>query len=404
MQAVNYLHYTDGMTPVLIHLHIPKSAGSSHQYYLYKVLGKSRVYWYPSGQTREFFAEDTYNYSAIGGHRPLAFYPPDLDALFTTVLRDPIERALSYFSFRAAPALQPQGNWSKARRRSTDTWLKNGLDPHSLVKSIEHCEEFRQKITNAQCFYLSRLETSFVGAAETIKTTNIIVGVMDKLALFNNYFRDELGFEVSNKLHFNRSNSAHQKSAIAEENALELLQELNREDQQLYDYVCEEHNGLLVNNDSAEAIRSRLPIVNNGSNLSSATGHYNWSPVHLLSKGITGFSAGIPAQIPLAIVNGGSKNVVLGGKELQSSGIGWRLLDEDGVPIPGATGVVELELIVPPKSSRSADIRILADESLLAGGTATGIEYSIVSGGLWVCEDYPLNSAWSTLHFINETN
>ena len=386
------------MLPALVHLHIPKSAGSSHRYYLYQVLGAHCVYSYGDhADTGVFVPEKLQNFSAAEGHRPLGFYPSDMPALFTSVLRDPVERALSYFSYRAAPALNPEDNWSESRRRSTGKWLAKGLEPTSLLRTLEQCESFRIDVSNLQCAYCSHHGATFQGVLETIQETEMVVGLTEQLALFNDVFREDLGFEINNTLNLNVGSREHQHSSREEKGALDALRELNVEDQRFYDYVRDERAGLLKSVTAFEAIRARLPVVNNGSNIALPPGEYNWSHVQLLSKGIVNVTAGSAVRVPLAVLNNGTRNLVFTKKGQRSCVFGWRLLDANGAQIVGAEGVASIELLVPPGSVRPANIDICIDHAMLQHGNASHIEFSVVADGSPVNAKYPLIAAWSTL-------
>lgn len=383
------------MLPALVHLHIPKSAGSSHRYYLYQVLGAHCVYSHGEHVDGGAFApEKLQNFSVAEGHRPLDFYPPDMQALFTSVLRDPVERALSYFNYRAAPALNPEDNWSESRRRSTGKWLAKGLEPTSLLKTLEQCESFRIDVSNLQCAYCSRYGATFEGVLETIRETEIVVGLTEQLAQFNQVFREDLGFEIDNTLNLNVGSREHQPASREERGALRAL---NIEDQRFYDYVRDECGGLLKRITAVEVIRARLPVVNNGSNMALPPGEYNWSHVQLLSKGIVNVTPGSAVRVPLAVLNNGTRNLVFTRKGQRSCVFGWRLLDANGAQIVGAEGVASIELLVPPGSVRPANIDICIDDAMLQHGNASHIEFSVIADGSPVHANYPLIAAWSSL-------
>ncbi len=162
----------------LVYLHIPKSAGSSQRLVLSDVYGDDKVFWY--GEDAEAGAEYAFDaisgYSIVGGHKPISFYPDELDAIYLSVVREPIARAISYYSYLVKPDLaQSRGREFEARSKHTQTWLDRGMDENSILRSLEQCVEFREQVTNLQCSYLSRGEADCESALKTLAQTHALV-------------------------------------------------------------------------------------------------------------------------------------------------------------------------------------------------------------------------------------
>lgn len=387
------------MNPTLVYLHIPKSAGTTYREYLINIYGKENVFWYGlDSDPKTFDPEEVASVSVVGGHKKLSFFPRTFDALYASVIRDPLERAVSHFNYCTAPYAGKGAKWPEEHLRTQEIWREKGMLPSSLLRSIENCEDFRHQVSNYQCDYLSRYGASFQGVRRTLEEESMVIGVFDQLPRFNAFLRSNLKFEIENKIRVNFSSEGYHTPILAEPGVVELVRSINAEDQALYNYVSSECGGLYARAKNLNAIIERVPDRFIGTNLQRFAGHFDWTNVHLFSKGIVGIAPNTIAKIPLTLLNGSASNIVFGETTYRSCAIGWQFLNESGEDIEGAEGICKFDMIFPWGGSKMFLVEIIVDEAILRNENPRIIQFFIIDSDDQVRKKYPMNSAWARLH------
>jgi len=386
------------MSSSLVYLHIPKSAGTSHRAYLSKVFGEDQVFWYGlQSDATKFNATDVGSSCAVGGHKPLAFYPRSFNALYSSVVRDPVERAVSFFNFCTEEPEARNKAWLEQREKALKEWRKLGIDRSSLSRSIENCDAFRQDISNLQCSYLSRYEPTFEGVLKTLKEENMVIGVFDNLPRFNKFLQAELNFPIENEARANVGRDGYSSNIFSEPGIVDLIRSINAEDQRLYDFLRLEQGGLYVGANNIGSVRSNVPTIENSNNLDNTRYPFNWGEVQLFGKGIVKPDSNGTLLVNLAISNATDQRLRFSKHKDESRSIGWQVLNKNGVQIGNFRGTVKIGQIIPAENLRVTDVSLKLDDEILQNEEADIIEYSIVDGSEWLNQKYPLNSAWLKL-------
>jgi hypothetical protein len=390
----------------LVYIHIPKAAGTSHREYLTRVYGKKSIFWYGLNSESEIFnKKEVAKAPVVGGHRPLGFYPAAYKALYTSIIRDPVERAVSFFNYRTAkPSEKYDKKWVKEQESALEYWRAHGIDPASMRKSIENCEEFRRDISNLQCRYLSRHGATFTGVRKTFQQTNMIVGVFDHLQKFNGFFQSELSYAIENNLRANTASTGYSAEILAEPGLVELIRSLNAEDQRLYDFVRYEHAGLYVDADNLSEIRKQVPIPKPQSVKPAESEPVEWQKVQIFSKGILKVVPGTPTEVVLIIKNGSHQKLVFSKPAGDNCAIAWHFQEKSGKQIVGLEGISQAEQVVPPGQSRQVIVSFQIEPEQVQGVKPRSIEYSIVEKNRRVRDEFPLNSSWAIVHMEHLAN
>jgi hypothetical protein len=231
----------------LIYLHIPKSAGTSQRFVLSDIYGQDSVFWYGTDAEplAEYSAGAISGYPIVGGHKPISHYPESLDAIYLSVVREPLLRAVSFYSYLVKPDMaESRGRSVETRQKHTRLWLDKGMDQNSILRSLEQCAEFREQVTNWQCSYLSRGQADFDGALATLRQSRSLVGTMEQIGQFNQALARLLSWPLVPNRSLNRSLPGSHKHLL-EDGLEEVLEGLLVEDQKLYRYISDECSGLL---------------------------------------------------------------------------------------------------------------------------------------------------------------
>lgn len=387
------------MKPKLVYLHIPKCAGGSHRRYLTKALGEDSVFWYGFNSDKtEFDAQETEAYPAIGGHRDIQFYPHDYNALYTAVLRDPVERAVSLFNYCINPPPSKIDSWREQQEREIESWRNKGVDSTSMRKSIEQCRELRRDISNAQCGYLSRHDATLSGVQETLKKENMVIGLMEKLDVFYTFFHRHLEFQVNNPVRANAGLAGYETEILREPGLKELIQEVNREDYALFDFVQNEHGGLLVDADNLSEITDELVDFTGESNFTVRNGRFRWGAVHLYSKGVIKVQADHTAAVELIIANYGKQRLNIADTSQGKCAVSWRVQDLDGNGIDNLYGVVQPKTVVKPGHKVVTRLNINLEGLAAVNIKPVILRLSLVADDAQIEQDFPLSSTWSIIY------
>jgi Sulfotransferase family len=382
------------MTPKFVYLHIPKSAGTTHRQHLNKLFGDQLLWYGQHTDSAKFDADEAESFFSLGGHRQVSFFPESLNALYTSVVRDPLSRAGSYYSYRVNPSDRSDAAGQKKLDLATETWRSQGMDPDSLVNSIEQCDTFREHITNYQCAYLSRYEPTLDGVLKTFSEGNFVVGDFASLHLFYNFFHKTLMFPNILTTPSNISRGQHSSRALSEPGAVDLIRELNTEDQRLYDYIRYQCSGLHAQAENIEEVsKTGVEVVDRVSG--KASGSLDWNFIQLYSKGI--FSCGAGLEITLAVDNPGGIPIELSGSESDGCAIGWRAIDSSGKTISSLTGTVSNGKVIPAAATSVFTVKIDHDEKELQDSQAEFLELCLSVNGSLLRDKYPLNSAFLKL-------
>ena len=249
------------ISPELIFLHIPKAAGTSQRSAFQKYYGTDKVFWigrdcppnirrYPAKQVGERFI--------VGGHKLLSFYPRHLDPLYCAILRDPVERAISLFGYYTRPDLARLAPDQKTRANVLEKMRNKGIDPDSMLISIQNCRSFRQEISNFQCKYLSLGASTFEQVRKSLQDLDHVIGTTHSHDQFHRQMGALLGWPEEPPVKVNRSQDNYSAPFLKDEELVALIRELNKEDQQLTEWVETEHRGLWLNFKDAAERRRRL--------------------------------------------------------------------------------------------------------------------------------------------------
>ena len=390
------------MSSSLVYLHIPKSAGSSHRGYLRKVFGEEGLFWYGlHSEAKTFSTSEVGTSFALGGHRPLTFYPRSLDALYTSVIRDPVERAVSFFNYCIDEGGGGSGSWREQRRKEIIEWQKKGIDSSSLSRSIERCKPFREMISNLQCSYLSRYEPTFEGVLKTLGEESMVIGVFDKLPLFNDFLKMELNFPLDNQVRSNVGRAGYSTDIFSEPGVVNLIRSVNGEHQLLYDFVRLQRGGLYVGAKNIDAVSKEVATREERSTTSEAGVPFNWNEVQLFSKGFLGVAADGTALALVVISNASNTPILVSKASADLCSIGWIVVDKDGGEIAGLRGTVEIDRTIPARDIKIVPIPLCLNRESVQNGVAAFVQFCIVEDGVWSSEKYPLNTASTGLILVD---
>ena len=387
------------MPTKLIYLHIPKSAGTSHRVYLSEIYGEDNIFWYGlHSDSRKFDPREVGSKPVVGGHRQLDFYPRGLDALYTAVVRNPIERVVSFFNYCTTPLERADAEWSVEHGKMLERWRnQTGMAPDSLSRTLRDCRAFREQVTNYQCRYLSRHGATFDGVMETLQHENIVIGLFDQLPTFNWFFTTQLLFSQANTKQANKGRDGYANPILEEPGLIEAIKEVTAEDQALYDYIASECGGLYVKADNIVSARTQVLALSKSSNFDQPVGEFDWNQVQLYCKGLVAISLQKPLKTPLVIHNKSRQRVLFTETENRVCAIGWQLQDKDAVDIPGANGVSKLQAVVRQGEMQQVFVEMNCDHIDLRGQDPAFVTFYVVDNDDWVRRNYPLSSTWGIL-------
>jgi hypothetical protein len=167
----------------------------------------------------------------------ISAYEDTLDTLFCSMIRDPVERAASLFSYYTDIDAASDSAGEKLRRELTGHWRSLGMDPTSLVRSLEKCPDFRRQVADHQCAYLSTRGQTFDGVRNTLSARNVVLGTMEQHEAFITLFSDQYRWPRLNMPIANASKRESIESILREPGAVELVESLCAEDRKLFDFV-----------------------------------------------------------------------------------------------------------------------------------------------------------------------
>jgi len=312
-------------------------------------LSYTYVYWYgidDEHQTK-FVREQLATYPVVGGHKPLHFYPADLAALYTAVIREPVSRVASLYSYYAKPEFAQSRS---SRERHFETWQARGIDSNSLVKSLQNCAEFRREVENFQCGYLSRHGADFAGVMATLADTQAFICTSDKTAQMNAQLGNLLGwFEIPNQT-LNRSKKNSEETILSEPGAREAIAELVMEDQKLYDFIAAEHEGVYSHLVSSPSEWQTLQVSD------AERARRFWNKVNIYTKGYIGVNPAGLGSTGIVICNESSTDI--SPELLPNLLLAYELIGEDGTPLTPEPLYIELNETVATGGRLFYDLQI----------------------------------------------
>lgn len=210
-------------------LHIPKAAGSTFRTLMFDSLGRDRVAWLDEniskGDMLSLNKQQSLKYSVVGGHITYREVAPVLGAEFNyfAVLREPVERAISAHSYVLRRPEHP---------------LHNKIKNLSMLDAIRNVLEFRNEISNYQCFYLSQFGgRSALDAIRSIHRNRINVYTLENYTGFLDRIRSML--DLPQQLPIARANAAppnsYDRHEYSDPALIERIRRINADDIQLYD-------------------------------------------------------------------------------------------------------------------------------------------------------------------------
>ncbi|WP_341582306.1 hypothetical protein [Marinobacter metalliresistant] len=149
------------------------------------------------------------------------------DAVFVSILREPVSRVFSLYNYY--------------RSRGELPGMNNDL---SISRSILENEHFRNKIRNAQNKYISGRE-SFNYTKSFIENNSFLIGTQDDVQQFQDVLAYNLGFNVNKKVSGNVGDSGYKKNLSLSLDAQRELENLIFEDVQLFNFLRTKCSGLI---------------------------------------------------------------------------------------------------------------------------------------------------------------
>jgi hypothetical protein len=218
---------------------------------------------------------------------------------------------------------------------------------------------------------------------KTLEEENMVIGVFDEISIFNTFLQEELEFPMENKVRTNVGREGYSSKAFSEPGLANLIRSINVEDQLLYDFLRYEHGGLYVGAANISSVRDFL-----------APAPFDWSKVQLFGKGLA--QADLEGQLvaPLVISNSTTKPLIFTEHNDEPRSIGWQVLDIKGVQIENFRGTVKLNQSIPAEKPKAVLVSLNLNKEILNNEASYCIEFSIVNGGDWLNQKYPLNSTW----------
>jgi hypothetical protein len=387
----------------LVFLHIPKSAGTSQRRAFNNFYGTENVWWVGVDCNSSAFklpALAVKGKMVIGGHKGIRFYPKKLDALYCGVVRDPVDRVISLFGYYTNPGGAADEHARIEREKQLKRMIENGIDPDSLYNSLRNCKIFIDEIKNTQCKYLCRSEPKFGDALATLQSNNFVIGSTELLHLYENEMSMLLGWDDPSKMvAVNQSKPNANKELYDDHRVIELIREVSKEDQKLYEYITKDCGGLYknVSQDASKEIllRSRTLIGENEKSIKSSSRALDrWRSVSIYTKGGGLVVPDKDLSVLLLIEN--RSDFDIGGPDSEEVQMCYKMQNSQGYVV-SADGI-RTSLDKPIISGETARVMVTINIPEVIFSEADIVEFSlIVKDQYWVSDFYPLHVCWLKL-------
>ena len=206
----------------MIYLHIPKTAGKAFE----QLAEKNYVNDCSLSTSGKFSWDAWKECTLVGGH----FFYSRYDGmsgrrLFLSVIRDPVDRAISRFNFYKNDSAGVK--FRKVR----------GFDHDDLLKTIRRSTYREEFINNYQCRYLSG-KRKFSAVQKAFKGDAFIVGHYEEMDKWLALVGERLGWSDLSLPKVNVATDPFYMNQYKEDKVLiDLLRKRNREDYRLFDFV-----------------------------------------------------------------------------------------------------------------------------------------------------------------------
>lgn len=212
--------------PLLCFVHIPKTAGNSLIATLQTTLGGDAVYWIGrTGSLQDWLSATGHEfggYRAIVGHAPaIQFEKIPGEKLFVTLVRSPIERALSYFNYIVDERVGHE--------------LGPAMRALGLSRAVRESETFRSHVNDLQCHWIGGARR-FDAARAALQGSGWIAGRIDALPAVIFELRRRTGIDLPDAGRLNSAVSDYMDRLLTPEIEA-ALRELNREDEKLFAFL-----------------------------------------------------------------------------------------------------------------------------------------------------------------------
>jgi hypothetical protein len=331
------------MPTQIVYLHIPKSGGTSQRLAFYDIYGEDKVFWYgiDNDAGTDLYDEDQLEpFTLLGGHKHINFYPQSLDALYISVVREPIIRAVSLYSYYAKPDFA-ETHFVSTRKKLFQNWQDRGMDSDSMVNSLRRCPEFRQEVENQQCRYLSRYGNTFQGVKQTLSEVTAVIGELDSTISMNTFLSERMNWGHVQQRKVNASLEDTHTTILQEPGLKDLITELVQEDLCLYEFIHKEHKGIFNN------LPADLKISDSLSPLKpfciSLQDSPPWKQVQVYTKGYIGINEDGSGSTGIVIIN--NSLMAINREHFPALAIYYTLHSKDGCQL--GNGIFQHSLEVP---------------------------------------------------------
>jgi hypothetical protein len=362
------------MTNQIVYLHIPKSGGTSQRMAFYDIYGEDKVFWHglDNDACTDQYDEDQLTLcTVVGGHKPINFYPQNLNPLFISVVREPIIRAVSLYSYYAKPDFAVP-HFVSIRRKLFQMWQDRGMDSNSLVNSLQRCPEFRREVENQQCRYLSRYGNTFQGVMQTLGEVTAVIGELDSTTTMNTFLSGLMNWGHVRQRKANASLEDTHSFILQEAGAEEALGELLKEDLKLYRFIKDEHQGLYSN--APEQTRWRN-LMRPSAPMEERTTDEHWKQIQLYCKGFLGLHTDGSGSLGIVIIN--HSFVDIDYRQYPELAITYSTFDHSGAELGGQVFSQPMQVPLRAQGQLVLSLEVKLPLELLADATGIRVQLAI---------------------------
>jgi len=185
----------------LVHIHIPKTAGTAVRIAL-KKLDTDGTKLFPHYEERKFQSEDTGRYQYFSGH--IGYETASrLEGDIVTLLREPVDRFISvYFFWRELweKGVERSRNTNLAQNYGLDEFVKIRDEP-TLVEEFDNRMMYQLALGHSMAHRrvlreANKSDRDILTEAEKHLSTFAVVGIQEQLAVFERQLRQNLGLSI----------------------------------------------------------------------------------------------------------------------------------------------------------------------------------------------------------------